>query len=94
MGPSCRHKFAFGPRSGGDESAYDGQSLFIVDRETIRQVDRVTMKVSTLAGRVGCRSWIDRAQSRAAFMAPMGIAYSAATRSLLVTKGGTIREIR
>ncbi|MBI5480638.1 MAG: hypothetical protein HY906_17405 [Deltaproteobacteria bacterium] len=72
---------------GGGGMAYDGQSLFVGDGSTIRQVDPVSMRVTTLAGRYRCRSSIDGGQATAAFGGPQGMVFMPGERKLLVADG-------
>jgi hypothetical protein len=76
--------------------AYDGISLFVGDRELIRQVDLSTMRVTTLVGRQGCTSVVDGDHTRAALSLPTGITYSAATNSLFYVEPmeNVVREVR
>ena len=76
--------------------AFDGRSLFIADRETIRQVDPATLRVSTLTGRLGCQSTIDGDHTRAALDSAAGLTYHPDLRRLYVVDSveNVIREIQ
>jgi cysteine-rich repeat protein len=76
--------------------AFDGQSLFVFDENTVRQVDLATMRVSTLVGRPACYSAIDGDFSRAALNRSFGLTYNPTTKSLFVadTWEDVVREIR
>lgn len=80
--------------------AFDGQSLFIVDREFLRQVDPTTMSVTTLFGKPGCLGAIDGDYTHAGISAalPWGptLSHHAATGYLYIADGweNVVREIR
>jgi cysteine-rich repeat protein len=77
--------------------AYDGQSLFVVDRNQIRQVDPVTMSVTTLFGRSGCLGALDGDYAHGAIgYSSANIAYHPGTGFLYLAENGenTIREVR
>jgi hypothetical protein len=75
--------------------AFDGRSLFVADRELIRQVDPATLRVTTLTGRLGCQSTIDGAYTRAALNTGAGLTYNPITRKLYLADyaENVIREI-
>jgi hypothetical protein len=81
-------------------AAYDGLSLFVVDKEFVRQVDPLTMTVSTLLGKPGCSGAIDGDYSHAGLASLSlwgpGITYHDGTRLLYLSEGGerVVREIR
>jgi hypothetical protein len=76
--------------------AWDGTSIFVLDDEVVRQVEPGTTRVTTLAGRPGCRSAIDGNHARAAFGGNSDLTYSPATSNLYLVDGyeNVVREIR
>jgi cysteine-rich repeat protein len=77
--------------------AYDGQSLFVADRELIRQIaDLDAMSVTTLTGRSGCQSAVPGDYQHAALNTATGLAYSPQTGYLYVADyaENLVREIR
>jgi hypothetical protein len=93
VGSSARFGGLRPPFGRGGAMAYDGESLFVADSSTIRQIDLTTMRVTTLAGRYRCGSAIDGSQSTAAFGGPNGIIYLPTERKLLVSDEHVLRLV-
>jgi cysteine-rich repeat protein len=79
--------------------AYDGQSLFVVDKEMVRQIDPETMAVSTLLGKPGCFGAVEGDYSHAGintFAIIVPITYLPSTGLLYMADSWehVVREIR